>query len=495
MNKKIYLASLKLFSWHLLFLGGLVGVYRLLVNVILNTEKLFDILFITTIFNILALIISFYFAIKIVKKEEKELFKYHHRLLLFLYILNFVILALIVFIFLIVFKDLSLSLFLFGALILLLYVYYYFLRLTYYILFFGKLRLTIIVLVVILTLGYSLLLFLPQSNYRKIYNETKVGADFNYFHRLDLDDIVGKRNLQDKNSAKDLVKLINLLATDEKILDEGEKLSYILPTEVELELLSDIVKNIYLNISEEYLSKEVRKTGGMIVTPLNDLRFFSRGIVKLSEQKKEQGYDDESIEMLNNLLLLGNQMLSIKNDTLISKIVGDSMMREGLAELMVVYENDDFKIEAIASMIKELDDIRNGQRLLRTTVFHMKDEVIGSAKNTAIFFKHLVAQKDNIGSDFDMELITNNMSLADGFIIHDSTNLKKFVLSFMILPITLPFELNIGNGYIVYRETKKLSKEPGHEMLDYYFKTSYTNFTEIREANRKKAVGVVAEEG
>ena len=493
MNKKIYLASVKLFILHTLFLVVLASVYPLFVDYIFNVEKLFDVLLITTIFNILALIISFYFAVKIVKKERSELFENHHRLVLFFYVLNLAILVSLIFIFLIIFKGLAISIFLFGGLILLLYIYYYFLRLVYCISFFGKLRLTFIVLTVILLVGYSLFLFLPQNNYKKIYKQTEVKSNFSYFHELDLYNIVGKRDLQDKNSAEGLAELINMIATDEKILDEGEKLPYILPTEVELDLLSRISDYQYLNFSEEYLTREIRQTGATIVAPLNNLRSFSRGVVKLAEQKISEDRG-EAIGMLDNLLLLGNQMLSAKNETLISKLVGESMLRAGLGELTTIYENDNFKIEATTEKIKELDDMRNGQRLLRTAVFHMNDEMVGSSKNTAIFFKHFASQKHNIGNDFDVELLKNNPSLIDGLITDYSTDLEKLVLSAMVLPIMLPFELNIGNDYIIYRETKKLAQEPGHEMLDYYFKTSFADFMKNRDESQEKAMLIATEE-
>ena len=485
MNKKIYLASLKLFSFHVLFLSVLIGAYRLLVNLILNAEKLFDVLLISAIFNIIALIVSFVFAVKIVRNKNSELFESRHRLVLFLYTLNVFVLILLIFIFLIVFKGLPVGIFLFGGCLLLLYVYYYFLRLLYYISFFGKLRKTAIVFVVILIVGYFAVLFLPQSNYKKVYNETEVKTDFTYFHNLDLEEIVGKRDLKDKNSAKEITELIKLTASDEQLQDEGEKLRYILPTEIELELLSSMAGNKYLSFSEEYLSKEIRKTGIRVLAPLNNLRTFSRGAVKSAERKKTEGLEGEAVDILNNLALVGNQMLNAKNDSIITRLVGASIAQAGLDGLFQIYENDNYKIEIITSKKKEMDNMKNGNRLLQAAVFHMNDEILGSSKNTAIFFKHFAAQKHNIGGDFDERLVVNYNSHLSGYITDNAEDLERFILSISALPAIAPFELNIGNNYIIYREIKKLAQESEHEILNYYLENTYTNFIKNMEENRK----------
>ncbi len=485
--KNIYLISIKLFSLHILFAGALIGAYNLLVKQIFNVEKLFDVLLITTIFNVIALIVSFVFAVKIVGKKNNELFESRHRLALFFYVLNVFLFILLIFIFLMMSKVLTASIFLLGSCLVLLYIYYYFLRLVYYISFFNKLRKTAIVFVVILAVGYSLVLFLPQSNYKKAYGQTEVKVDFTYFHNLDLDGIVGNMDLKDKNSAKEMSELINLIATDEKLLNEGEKLSYILPTEIELELLSDMANNKYLSFSQEYLSKEMRITGIMIAVPLNDLRAFSRGAVKLAERKRTEGFEDEAVGILNNLLLVGNQMLNAKNDTLVTKLVGESMMHDGLDGLLQIYENDDLKIEIIADLDNELNNMRNGCRLLQTAVFHMNNAIVGSSKNTAVFFKHFAAQKHNIGSDFDERMVVNNSSLIGGYITINTTDLEKLLFSIMTLPIRLPFDLNIGNNYIIYKEIKKLSQESGHELLNFYFDNTYSDFIRAREEGTEKA--------
>ncbi|MCK5061982.1 hypothetical protein KAR28_05565 [Candidatus Parcubacteria bacterium] len=464
-----------------------IGVYYLLVNIILNSEKLFDILLITKFFGLAILTVSFVFAVKIVKQKNNKLFNNQYRLILFFYAVNIFLLLLAAFLFLVIFKGLRVGFFLLSGSILLLYIYYYFSRLVYYIAFFGKLRRTMLILTAIMLVGYCLILILPQINYKKVYNETEVKNDFTYFHKLDIDAIANKRDLRDENSAKKLTELINLIAADAQIKDEGEKLSYVSPTEEELRLLSEIANNEYLSFSDEYLPVESRKTGTKLIVPLNNLRAFSRGVVKIAEINRSTNFEEEAIDMLTSLLFVGNQMLDAKNDTLIVRLVGDSMMRSGFEGLSVIYKNDNQKIDMINEKIKELDDIRNGQRLLRTAVFHMTGEIVGSSKNTAIFFKHLSAQKHNVGSNFDMMLLENNMSLIDGLITRNSTELEKSALSMIALPIMLPFELNIGNGYIIYRETKKLKKEPDHEMLDYYFKSNYSDFMKEARENEKKA--------
>ncbi|MEA3449387.1 MAG: hypothetical protein U9Q85_00170 [Patescibacteria group bacterium] len=486
MNKKIYLTSLKLFALHILFFSIAIGIYCLSVNVILNAEKLFDILLITKFFKLATLTVAFVFAVKIVKQKNDKLFNNHYRLILLFCAVNIFILLLAVFLFLVIFKNFHAGFFLVGGSILLLYVYYYFSRLVYYIAFFGKLRRTTLVLAIILVVGYCLVLILPQRNYQKIYSETEVKTDFTYFHKLDIDDIAGKRDLQSKNSAKKLTELINLVSDDSQIKDKGEKLSYILPNEEELRLLSEIANNEYLSFSDEYLPAESRRMGIELIVPLNNLRTFSRGVVKMAEINRNTNLEEEAINMLNNLLFVGNQMLDAKNDTLIVRLVGDSMMRSGFEELSVIYKNDNQKIKIINKKIKELDDIRNGQRLLRTAVFHMNDEIVGSSKNTAIFFKHYIAQKDNIGSDFDYQIIgglVNKKASINGYTTIDSTDLEKLILSIVALPIMLPFELNIGNNYIIYREAKKLSKEPGHELLKLYFENGYSDFMKLKDRN------------
>ena len=278
-----------------------------------------------------------------------------------------------------------------------------------------------------------------------------------------------------------------MISADEKLIDEGEVLSYVLPTESELALLSIIAGNKYFSLSEEYLSKDMRQTGTVTFVPLNNLRFFSRGLIKLAEQKRAEGFGDEAVSMVNDLLLVGNQMLGFESDTLITKIVGESIMHDGLDWLLKIYENDDFKIKIITHLDNELDNMRNGSRLLQTAVFHMNNAIVGSPKNTALFFKHFTAQKHNIGSNFDQRLVFNNISLIDGYISDDTKDLEKLALSIMVLPVMLPFELNIGNNYIIYKETMKLAQEPGHEMLNYYFENTFSDFIEKREENRKKA--------
>lgn len=81
-------------------------------------------------------------------------------------------------------------------------------------------------------------------------------------------------------------------------------------------------------------------------------------------------------------------------------------------------------------------------------------------------------------------MINENSSIK-GMLTISSTELEKLVLSIMILPIMLPFELNVGNDYIIYREARKLIKEPGHELLEYYFNSTYVDFMSMTEENEE----------
>lgn len=81
----------------------------------------------------------------------------------------------------------------------------------------------------------------------------------------------GERNLEDKNSAKELTSLIRLIADDVRIVDKGEEIGYYPPTTDELQMLANIAKNEYLSFSEEYLPKETRQTGTKLVAPLKIL--------------------------------------------------------------------------------------------------------------------------------------------------------------------------------------------------------------------------------
>ena len=496
MNKKIYLTSLKLSASHALFFSTAIGIYYLSVNTILNAEKLFDILLITKFFELAILIVSFILAVKIAKKKNDKLFDDQHRLILLFHAVNIFILLLAVFVFLVIFKGLHAGFFLLGGSILLLYVYYYFSRLVYYLAFYGKLRKTIVVFTILLATGYLLLLILPIVNYNKVYKETQVKADFIYFHSVDLSEIAGERELIDRNSAKDMVELINMLETDEEIKDEDEELSYIWPTDQELALLGRIANSAYLGFSREYLPEKLYQTGDKLVMPLNGLRSFSRGAVKLAKSEAELGHVEKAQAVLNDLLYTGNQMISAKDGILIGRLVGQAMMEAVLGGVTEIYGEGSRQAELAKGVHDELNAMRDGSRLLRTYATHMNNEMIPTAESAAAFFKHLEAQKDNISGDMDRQIAGGIFPLYYGFDplhFNDVQHLKKMeklTVSLLAAPILALFELNIGKDLMIYREARKLSREPGHEFLDFFFKTSFSDFMKRRDENHKKAMEI-----
>jgi hypothetical protein len=128
MNKKMYLASLKLVFWHALYLFVALAVYYLLVNVIFRVDKLFDVFRINFLFNFLVFITSFILAVKTIKRKEANILT-KHRLFLLCYALNIFVLVCLIVSPLIFFKGWSISAI--FLILLLAYIYYYFCRLIY----------------------------------------------------------------------------------------------------------------------------------------------------------------------------------------------------------------------------------------------------------------------------------------------------------------------------------------------------------------------------
>ena len=306
-----------------------------------------------------------------------------------------------------------------------------------------------------------------------------------------MDQIIGTGELENKNSALEMAELINMIAKNEKLKNDGETLYYILPNEAELKLLSNIADNKYLNFSEEYLPENFKKTGATIVAPLNGLRGFARGIVKLSEEKAENNQKDEAIAILNNLIIVGNQLISNSDDVLIIRIVGGSMMQDGFDGLLKIYEFNENKVKFINKKKNELTAMRDGNRYLLMAISHARNEVVGSAKHTALFFKHYEAQKHNIKNDFDHNLSSNfSHSMLKEYIRlnKNGPSLDEAVFSTVVLTAMLPFNLNIGNDYIFYKKTADIADEPGHEYLKNCLDNSYPENIKNYEENTAEAM-------
>jgi len=495
--KNIYLASIKLFILHIVFAGGLLGVYNLLIKQIFNAGKLFDVLLITAFFNVVVVIGAFALAVKLLKKHNEDLFHNRHRAILLFYALIIFGVSAIILLFAILFKGMPLNnaLSILACVSVFLFFYYYFLRLAYYVLILNKLRKTAIAFIALIMLIYFAALFIPQYNYKKVYAQAEVPKDFTYFHGLELDQIIEAGELENKNSALELAELMNMIAKNEKFKDGGETLYYILPNEAELKLLSDIADNKYLNFSEEYLPENLKKTGTTLIAPLNGLRGFARGIVKLSESKIENNQKGEAIVILNNLILAGNQLVSDTGDGLIIKIVGESIMQDGLGGLLKIYASDENKIGIINEKKNELTAMRDGNRYLLMAMSHATNEIVGLAKNTALFFKHYEAQKHNIGNDFDNKLAFSfKHSMLKEYIRlnKNGTSLDEAVFSTVVLIAMLPFNLNIGNEYIFYKKTAEIANGPGHEYLKNCLDNSY--LTNIKNYDKNKAEAALISE-
>lgn len=480
MNKKMYLASLKLIFWQALYLGATLTIYYFLIN-IFGLHKLFDVLRINFLFNFSVFITSFILAVKTVKKKEPKVFA-QHRLFLLFYALNIFILFSLAALLLVFFKGWSIGIIL--LILFLSYIYYYFCRLVYREAFWSKPWLSAIVLVIVVSVGYSFAFIPSFINYHKEYETAKVGDDFTYYHKIDLDGIVEKRELENENSAREVLELIKLINKRDVIIDPGEQLPYIIPTKEELDLVSSIANKSYLDFSKEFLSEKSRATGAIVVLPLNNLRIFYRGAIKMALLEYEAGSTNEALKTLDDLLLIGNQMIDAEGDYTLLRSVGSGMIRETFGNLLQLYEDDSPEAIAINDKIKKLDDMQRGRQSLLSFSFHISDNMIGSSKNTASFFKHLEAAKDNIGGDFDSNLakhfLSRKISLSDVITEDNRIEFENVMGPLVILPIMMPYivstEFNIGNDYIIYREMKKLSKEPGHELLEKYFSTSYSDF-------------------
>jgi hypothetical protein len=479
MSKKTYLVSAELFLRQMIYFAVAVIAYYFLVDVILNLEKLFDVLFLSPLFYFIALIISFILAVKTVKKKNAEIFSNHRRLVLLFYVVNIFVASLPVVAFLIFFKSWPVDLLLLELFCL--YAYYYFSRLVYRESFTGKPWVTAMVLVVLSIVGYSVAFIPPLLNYQKAYKEIKIEDNFIYFYKLDLSALVGEKQFEKKNSAKEMIRLIKLINADEELKDKGEQLSYILPTEEELALLVDIADNEYLSFSDEFLSKKTREAGGTMIISLNNLRLFSRGLAKVALSESAVGSKEEARKKLDDLMLVGNQMLDADNDSLIVRLVGESMIREAFVVLSQI-NYDGYEADIVATKIEELENMRNGNRALMSGLTEMNNKFFGSSVGAASFFKHLEAVKEDVGDDFDDSLIT--YFLSGRFIVSNLTYpdseggvLQESVISSIEFLQIIPYMVSeTGKGYIVYREAKKLSQEFGHETLKYYFTHSYSGF-------------------
>jgi hypothetical protein len=491
MNKKMYLASLKLVFWHALYLFVALAVYYLLVNVIFRVDKLFDVFRINFLFNFLVFITSFILAVKTIKRKEANILT-KHRLFLLCYALNIFVLVCLIVSPLIFFKGWSISAI--FLILLLAYIYYYFCRLIYREAFRPRPWLSAAVLGIVILILY-LIAFTPSFiDYQKEYEKIKVSDDFTYYHKLDLSAIVGERELENNNSAREIAKLAKLTDNSERITDSGEQLSYIVPTKEQMDILSAIAGKDYLSFSKEFLSEKARATGATMTLPLSGLRYFSYGVAKTALLKYEAGSEEEAKNDLNNLLLAGNQMIDAGGDSSVVRSVGESMIRKAFGVLTQIYGDDSLEAAIISAKTKELDSMGGGSQSLKMYLWSANEDMIGSSKNAALFFKHLDIVKNDVGGDFDFSLakyfLSKKTYLNESMIDISGNKLEDIVAPVVILPVIVPyligFEMNIGNDYVIYREMKKLSKEPGHELLKNYFSVSYSDFLkEYNEASEE----------
>ncbi len=484
-KKNLILKSIKLFVLHFIVLSFLIGVEWFLIDYLFNLEKVLDVLSLTPIFNLFILLVSFVVSVKVIRNNDKVFFDRLYKKIFLIYILQVFILTGL---YLLISRVLDLDIFLFGGLIILLYCLYYVLNFAYLVVFQSKFRKIVIYSLCIFFSVYFVILISTQIIYEKEYKKYQAKDNLIYYHQLDFTEILGERKLKDENSAEELIELVKISLKQDRIEGKEEKRVYINPTDEQLALLSKIVEKRYLDIADEYLSKEIQRTVPELIIPTSGLRYFYQGVLVLSEEKIEAGSKEEAKKLLDELLLLGNQLL--ETDSLLPYSIGRSMLEDTLG---VLEENfsDEIDRESIESMKSELDKMHAGFRVFFNPAVHMGENRPDVIEDLIIFLKNYEVYEDVVKDDFDYEMI--NSFLANDFWLNNILSLngtnqsEKFFLSMLEKIFTLNYGLNFAEKYIVYSQIKHFAQKPGHELLRYYFEMDSYDYVEEKLESEDKA--------
>lgn len=447
-----------------------------------STTRLFNILLVTPTIKIIFLAAAFILTIKILNRKNQEINQTNiSKLILITVLLELIFGATFSYIHL---NSIQLPNTyhtpIYVYLIVISLLNYIFLNIIYSVFFQKKYIKMFTTVILILMVGYIVNITIYKINFNHNYSKANIQNNFYLYPQTNIKKVIGDNTNKYKNSAKKTIELINSLSSREQLQDtENKSLSYIYPTENDLELLRQINQAEYLNISEKYIPDDIILCHDCMVVPLNNLRAFSRGVIKLVDNQLSQDKKTLATKNFNQLLLFGDQLIRDKDDGIIVKLVGISIAKLSAEKLSKLNpDNEDLK-----NYLIELEEIKNNFSQLTKLELNVSDEVFGS-KESATYFKFYDKYRNIIYPDpiikytfynMDVPIIWPSLSYV-GFLEESGPGIGESLVS---MAGGVLIKANVGKNYTFYNKVLEIQKYNNDRALDYY--TNHDTLSIIRK--------------
>jgi len=462
----------------MLFLNGLLygllyGAYSTLLNLSgYSTVRLLNILLISIIVKILFIAVAFILTIKILNKNNKELVQNNISKLITATVLLQLILGTLFAFFYLNSSNISSTYHtpFYVYIVLICFFNYVYLNIIYSVFILKKRRKIFVAITLLLVVSYTANFYLYRINFNKNYKNADIQEDFYLYPTININNITGYSFDRNGNSATKFIELINNLNNRKQQKDDTEvsAFNYIIPSEGDLEVLRLLNQAGYLSLSEEYMPDDIILYRNSMIVPLNNLRAFSRGIIKLTDEQISHNQFSQAKENLYQLLLFGDQLIRDKDDGLIVKLVGISIAKLSGEKLIELNQN----VEVLEKYLRELDEIKNNSSALVKLELNVSHEFFGS-KNAALYFKFLDKYSDIISPDPVIKYSFYNMDMPTmwqgagfiGFLEERGPSIGESLLS---MAGGVLIKINVGKNYTFYNKAVELQKKNGSEEFNFY---------------------------
>lgn len=471
--KKFILLFTKFFFLNGIIYGLTYGTYSTFLKLSnYSTTRLFNILLITVTIKIILLAVAFILTIKILSRKNQEAVHGNiSKLILATVFLQLTLGIIFAFFYL---NSIQLP----AAYHTPIYVYitiiclsnYLLLNIIYSVFILKKHIKIFIAIISLLLVVYITNISIYKINFNKNYKNADIQENFYLYPKTDISNIFKNNIAQNGNSAETMIELFNALNDREQLKDDAEKNApgYIEPTENDLKILSRINQAKYISLSEKYIPDDIILCRECMILPLNNLRAFSRGVIKTADEQISQNQYSKAIDSLNHLLLFGDRLVRDKDDGLITRLVGISMAKLSAEKLIELNQNT----EELKQYLTELEDIKNSTSQLTKLELSVGDDFF-SSKNSATYFKFYDRYKSIIFPDSIIKYTFYNMDVPIiwpslgyvGFLEESGASIGESLISMVSGTLV---KINIGKNYTFYNKAIEIQKSQNNKTLDYY---------------------------
>jgi len=472
--KALLFLIIKVLLLNRLIYALLAGSYDFFLNTIsYSIVRILNILLINAVVYVIIVAVSFLLTIKIFNKKNSELIRNNiGKLILLIAVFQLMFGAISVFyglrsVDLLDSYHTSFYVYAFlGSLLscMFLYIIYSFFFLKKYV----KLGLVIVSLIVI---AYGANIAIYWVSVSRNYRSADIQEYFHLYPKSDIRNIVSLNKDKIGNSAQYLAVLISSLSNRELIKDSADESTqdYIQPTEDDLKILSQIADNGHVSFSEAFIPDDILLERDNMIIPMNKLRNFSRGIVRLADERILAGQFAEAENDLNNLLLLGDQLLRDDDDGLIIKLVGISIAKLSSSKLIELHKNE---VE-LERYLTKLEEVKRSVSLITELGLNVSEGYYNT-RDVALYFKYLdmcsdlaICHRPLIKHSFysmDISLLLHGvgyMEFPDDIGVNISESLIGMVSGVLV-------KMNVGKNLVFYKKVVELSKKEQSQMLNFY---------------------------